>query len=160
MQRGVRFRLPAPLWRKLLKRDTVTIKPPTVATALAILGEAVAYDLADEDVSRLFVGTITPRQLMGVKRIVATAIRGSDSCSERQLDKLVAKLDGVVLQDLFHLYNVTMTMCRGENFRTATLSVWALMRILRVRPKSKMSQESRDSIASSGSSANGNETED
>lgn len=156
LERGVRFRLPAPLWRRILKRDTVTIKPPTVATALAILREAVRYDLAEEEVARLFTGMITPRQLVGVKRIVAIAILGGDN--ERQVARLALKLDRVLLQDLLHLYDITMTMCRGENFRHATLSVWALMRMLRVRPKRETSQESEDSIAFSGSSANGNET--
>ncbi|MDD7438578.1 MAG: hypothetical protein PUK66_07100 [Bacteroidales bacterium] len=160
MQRGVRFRLPAPRYLKLLKRDTVTIKPPTVGTALALLREAVAYDLAEEEMSTLYANAITPRQLIGVKRVVAIAILGSDRYSERQLDKLVAKLDEVLLQDLLHLYNITMTMCRGENFRKATLSVWALMRMLRVRPKSKMSQESEGSIASSVSLVSGKEIED
>lgn len=160
LQRGVRFRLPAPRYLKLLKRDTVTIKPPTVGTALAILREAEAYELAEEEVSQLFASAITPRQLVGVKRIVATAILGVDTPREQQIDKLVAKLDEVLLQDLLHLYNLVMTMCRGENFRKATLSVWALIRMLRARPQAEMSQESKGSIASSESWGSGSETED
>ncbi|MDN4753161.1 hypothetical protein QYZ87_06725 [Porphyromonadaceae bacterium W3.11] len=160
LQRGVRFRLPAPFWKRVIGRDTVKIKPPSVGTALMILHEAVINDLAEEEISQLYVNVITPKQLLGVKRIVAIAILGKAQPRERELARLVDKLDQVLLKDLLHLYNLTMTMCRGENFRKATLSVWALIRMLRVRPQSKTSQESKDSIASSESSASGNEIED
>lgn len=159
LQRGVRFRLPAPLWRRILGGGVVRIKPPRVGTALAILREAVAYDLASEEVSALFESVIAPRQLVGVKRIVATAVLGVANPSERKLEVLVARLDNVLLQDLLHLYSIVMTMCRGEDFRTATLSVWALMRLLRVRSQEEMGQGSEDSIASSESSENGKEIE-
>lgn len=160
LQRGVRFHLPAPFWKKVIGRDTVTIKPPSVGTALAILQEAVSYELADEEVSELFSSAITPRQLIGVKRIVAIAILGVPKPREQALLRMVTKLDAVLLQDLLHLYNLTMTMCRGENFRKATLSVWALIRMLRVRPQAKTSQELKGSIASSECSESGNEIED
>lgn len=160
LERGVRFRLPAPLWRRVLGGGMVRIKPPRVGTALAILREAVEYDLATGEVSALFESVITPRQLVGVKRIIATAVLGVDNPSERKLEALVTRLDDVLLQDLLHLYSIVMTMCRGENFRKATLSVWALVKMLRVRPRKKTSQESEGSIASSESSESGKETED
>lgn len=161
LERGVRFRLPAPLWRKVFGPDTFTIHPPTVGVALAILREAEAASLADEDLVALFLeSSISPRRLLGVKRIVATAVIASPSPKRRQLESLVKRLDGLLLSDLFYLYHITMTMCRGENFRKATLSVWALMKILRVRPRKKTRQEFEGSIASSESSVSGKETED
>lgn len=159
LQRGVRFRLPAPLWRRILGGGVVRIKPPRVGTALAILREAVAYDLASEEVSALFESVITPRQLVGVKRIVATAVLGVVNPSERKLEALAKRLDNVLLQDLLHLYSIVMMMCRGEDFRTATLSVWALIRLLRVRSQKEMGQGSEGSIASSGFVENGKEIE-
>lgn len=160
LSRGVRFRLPAPHWRRWLRMDTVTIRPPTVGVALALLREAVRHDLASEEVSDLYASVITPEQLAGVKRIVAIAITGQPDPGERRLERLTRKLDQVLLRDLLHLYSLTMRMCRGEDFRTATLSVWALIRMLRVRPRMETGQESADSIASSVSSASGLGTED
>lgn len=121
LERGVRFRLPAPFYKQLLRLNQVTIRPPLTGTVFLICREALAYELSDT--SLLLTETPTPNQVEGVTRVVAIAVLGRKAVDEERLTKLAKKLEAITWASLLELYSMVKQLMRVEDFRSTTASV-------------------------------------
>lgn len=134
LERGVRFRLTAPLWQRWLQLDWVTIQPPKVGTVFLILREMMQYEL--DDLSLIVSEKPTERQAEGVARVVAVAILGKKATDEEKIQNLTNRLNEVAWDSLLELYSIINQMLQIDSFRNTTASLGAIaMSLMRVKRK-------------------------
>lgn len=133
VERGVRFRLTAPFWRRWLGLDRVTIHPPKVGTVLLMAQAMMTYEL--DDLELLMQEQPTPKQVEGVTRVVATAILGRRATNEQRLHRLSQRLQqDVTWVSLLELYALIGQMLDLESFKGTTASVGAkVLTMVRVK---------------------------
>ncbi|MDN4754447.1 hypothetical protein QYZ87_07890 [Porphyromonadaceae bacterium W3.11] len=134
LERGVRFRLAAPLWQRWLQLDWVTIQPPKVGTVFLILREMMQYEL--DDLSLIVSEKPTEMQAEGVARVVAVAILGKEATDEEKMQNLTNRLNEVAWDSLLELYSIINQMLQIDSFRNTTASLGAIaMSLMRVKRK-------------------------
>lgn len=135
LERGVRFRLTAPRWKRWLGLDFLTIKPPKTGSVLLIAGEMLRYELGAMEL--LLTEKPTQKQFEGVARVVAIAVLGRRATYERRVNKLSERLRREVQwASLLELYAVVEQMLRVEDFQRTTVSLASkVLTMMRVKEK-------------------------
>lgn len=119
LNRGVRFRLPAPVYKRWLHKDYVTIRYLKAGTILEISRVVVENDL--ENALLLGGYDLLEKSVEACARCIAIAILNDKEKIERRTDKLTQHLLWEVSpQSLVDLFNKISAMNRLSDFTNIT----------------------------------------
>lgn len=119
LERGVRFRLPAPFWKRWLKKDYVTIHHLKAGTIIEIARVVIAGGL--EDAVGYSGSELLGKSIEACARCVAIAILNDKEKIERDSDRLTDKLlNEVSAESLINIFNHIKLMNRVGDFMTVT----------------------------------------
>lgn len=119
LNRGVRFHLPAPFYKRWLKKDYVTIRYLKVGTILEISRVVIESDL--ENVVMLGGYDLLEASVEACARCVAIAILNDKDKIARRTDKLTQYLLWKVSpQSLIDLFRLISSMNRLQDFTSIT----------------------------------------
>lgn len=119
LNRGVRFRLPAPFYKRWLKKDYVTIPYLKAGTILEISRVVVENDL--ENAVLLDGYDLLEKSVEACARCIAIAILNDSAKIQRRTDKLTQRLLWKVSpQSLVDLFRQISAMNRLQDFTTIT----------------------------------------
>ncbi len=119
LNRGVRFRLPAPVYKRWLHKDYVTIRYLKAGTILEISRVALENDL--ENALLLGGYDLLEKSVEACARCIAIAILNDKEKIERRTDKLTQHLLWEVSpQSLVDLFNKISAMNRLSDFTNIT----------------------------------------
>ena len=115
LNRGVRFRLPAPFYRRLLKRDWVIIRPLKFGTILEI--SKVVLESGIEDAITLSDHEFLEKVIEPCSRCIAIAILNDKGKIARNTDKLTNRLMwNIAPQSIVDIFVKISTMNRVSDF--------------------------------------------
>lgn len=119
LERGVRFRLPAPFWKRWLKKDYVTIHHLKAGTILEIAKVMIAEKL--EDAVGLSGNEFLIKSVPACARCIAIAILNDAEKIERKADELTKKLiHDVSAGSVVKLFMQVAQMNRVSDFTNIT----------------------------------------
>lgn len=119
LDRGVRFRLPAPFWKRWLGRDWVTIHHLKAGTILEISRVVVASGL--ENVAGMSDYEMLEKSIPACARCIAIAILNDKHRIDKGVDKLTDKLvDKISVESIVDIFMQVKQMNRVSDFTTIT----------------------------------------
>lgn len=119
LDRGVRFRLPAPFWKKWLKKDYVTIHHLKAGTIIEIARVVIDGEL--EDALLGSSSEFLSKSVEACARCVAIAILNEKKAIEKRTDKLTHKLvHEVSAETIINIYAHVVQMNRVADFMNTT----------------------------------------
>lgn len=115
LDKGVRFRVPAPFYRRWLRKDTLDIKPLRAGTIIEISKVVVANELDKHLEQRAWEQL--QNNIEAVALCISIAVLNDKQKIARQADKLAAKLlwrynTGVLIS----MFRVILTQTHKEDF--------------------------------------------
>lgn len=119
LERGVRFRLPAPFFKRWLKKDYMTIRHLKAGTILEISRIVIAADL--ENAVLLSDYQLLKKAVEPCARCIAVAILNDRRKIEQQADRLTRRLLwDISAESLIDVFLKIVVMNRTSDFTTIT----------------------------------------
>ncbi len=133
LNRGARFRLPAPFLSRLLKRNVITVRPLKAGTILAFSINVVENGL--EEATKKSGFEFLSSSIEPVAKCMAIAILNDEKKIERGADKLAKKLLWKVPRELLvKMFLTVSTMNRVSDFKPIT-RFFATQMMMMMSPK-------------------------
>lgn len=119
LTRGVRFRLPAPFYKRILKRDYVTIRHLKLGTIVEMSRIVIESDL--ENAITLSDNELLKKAVEPCARCIAVAILNDKKKIERNTDKLTRRLMWKIApESLVEVFTKVSQMNRLSDFMNIT----------------------------------------
>lgn len=129
LQRGVKFKVDAPFWQRLLGRNVIYVRPFYPGTIAAISLEILDNGLENATQEQAMT------QINAICRIIAIAVLNDEKKIEKQTTALAKRLQwSIPTIQLLNIYSAIDTVNRVMDFTTITNSTTRMMQMM-MNPK-------------------------